>query len=631
MPDGLVTTDSLFLAFQGAVVGRYSLERELGRGGMGVVYLAREVRLDRPVAIKLLPPEFASQERFRDRFLREARTAARLSHPYIVPIHSVDEVGDFVFYVMAYVDGETLAQRVASRGPLSPGDATRVMREVAWALAYAHAQGVVHRDVKPANILLERGTERAMVTDFGIARLTQAGGETIVGELLGTPEYMSPEQASGEAVDGRSDLYALGAVGFFAVTGQPPFTAPTTQAVLAQHITKAAPGVATAARGVPAALARTIDQCLEKDPALRPATGEALADALAPSLERQVDVPIPIRVFLDRRRMVAVVMPAAMLLPLSIGMFAELSHLAAPLYKLMGAGALMALGVTAPLAILLFRLRSVLKRGYRPEDVAVALRARYGRHREEFLYEFGQTTSVRERVMGAVSIVTVVGVGLGAVALAAGGTQAVLMPLVVVSGYAALISTIVSTKWRRLRSGAGSKWAELWNGRVGQTLARMAGFRLGRREVPANRPTELAIAMSAEAIFTSFTKDVRASLGDVPGVLRALEAHAQAARARVEEVDATIAQAQHTSRAGLSDERQAKLVADLQAERTKAEARLSDVVTALENVRLDLLRLHAGAGTPEGITQDLAAARALGEDADRLLAGLREAEASLER
>src|SRR5215217_8437655 len=137
--------DPLFLAFQQAVIGRYSLERELGRGGMGVVYLAREVLLDRLVAIKLLPPELASRPELRDRFLTEARTAARLSHPYIVPIHSVDEINQFVFYVMAYVDGETLAQRVAARGPLNPGDATRIMREVAWALAYAHAQGVVHR------------------------------------------------------------------------------------------------------------------------------------------------------------------------------------------------------------------------------------------------------------------------------------------------------------------------------------------------------------------------------------------------------------------------------------------------------------------------------------------------------
>src|ERR1041385_1256755 len=123
--------DPLFLSFQEAVVGRYSLERELGRGGMGVVYLAREVRLDRPVAIKLLPPELAAQPQLRDRFLREARTAARLSHPYIVPIHAVDDVGEFVFYVMAYVDGETLAQRVAARGPMPPTEAIRVMREVA--------------------------------------------------------------------------------------------------------------------------------------------------------------------------------------------------------------------------------------------------------------------------------------------------------------------------------------------------------------------------------------------------------------------------------------------------------------------------------------------------------------------
>src|SRR6184192_1549619 len=189
--------DALFLSFQSALAGRYSLERELGRGGMGVVYLAREVRLDRPVAIKLLPPELAAQQALRDRFLREARTAARLSHPYVVPIHSVDEIDGFVFYVMAYVDGETLAQRVSARGPLPPHDVMRILREVAWALAYAHAQGIVHRDIKPANILIERGNERSMVTDFGIARAAQ-GGDTAIGEVLGTPEYMSPEQAAGD-------------------------------------------------------------------------------------------------------------------------------------------------------------------------------------------------------------------------------------------------------------------------------------------------------------------------------------------------------------------------------------------------------------------------------------------------
>ncbi|MGE5100261.1 MAG: serine/threonine-protein kinase, partial [Deltaproteobacteria bacterium] len=254
--------DALFLAFQQAVVGRYSLERELGRGGMGVVYLAREVLLDRPVAIKLLPPEFAARPELRDRFMREARTAARLSHPYIVPIHSVDEIGGFVFIVMAYVDGGTLAQRLATHGPLPAHDVTRIMREVAWALAYAHAQGVVHRDIKPANILLERGTGRAMVADFGIARLADTTGDTAVGVVLGTPEFMSPEQATAEELDGRSDLYALGIVAYLALTGTLPFSANTAQGVIAQHLTQPPPPIASVARGVPRSLAQAIDKCL---------------------------------------------------------------------------------------------------------------------------------------------------------------------------------------------------------------------------------------------------------------------------------------------------------------------------------------------------------------------------------
>src|SRR5881296_237865 len=160
--------DRLFLDFQAAVAGRYSLERELGRGGMGVVYLAREVRLDRPVAIKLLPPSKASDPKLRERFLREARTAAKLSHPNVIPIHAVEEIGEFVFFAMAYIEGETLTERVRNRGPLAPSEASRVLRDVAWALAYAHGQGVIHRDVKPDNILLENNG-RVLVADFGIA------------------------------------------------------------------------------------------------------------------------------------------------------------------------------------------------------------------------------------------------------------------------------------------------------------------------------------------------------------------------------------------------------------------------------------------------------------------------------
>src|SRR4051794_25553774 len=176
---------------------------------MGVVYLARDVRLDRDVAIKILPAHLADTPSAREQFLREARMAAKLSHPNIVPIHRVSEAGGFVFFVMSYVEGETLGERLRTRGPLPPTDATRVLREVAWALAYAHGRGIVHRDVKPDNILLETGTGRALVTDFGIAQ-AQADAVAISdpGKVMGTAHFMSPEQAASAPIDGRSDIYA---------------------------------------------------------------------------------------------------------------------------------------------------------------------------------------------------------------------------------------------------------------------------------------------------------------------------------------------------------------------------------------------------------------------------------------
>jgi serine/threonine protein kinase len=202
---------SLFLSLQAALAGRYSLERELGRGGMGVVFLARDVRLDRPVALKLLPPERAEHQATRERFLSEARMAARLSHPNIVPIHAVEEIGGFVFFAMQYVAGETLGDRLRRGGKMPPWEAARILRDVSWALSHAHAQHVVHRDIKPDNILMDRDG-RALVADFGIARLADA--EQVPGRIQGTPEYLSPEQAGGQSCDARADLYSLGAVAF---------------------------------------------------------------------------------------------------------------------------------------------------------------------------------------------------------------------------------------------------------------------------------------------------------------------------------------------------------------------------------------------------------------------------------
>jgi serine/threonine-protein kinase len=637
MPD---TLDSLFLTFQQALAGRYSLEREIGRGGMGVVYLAREVRLDRPVAIKLLPPELAAREDLRERFLREARTAARLSHPYIVPIHSVDDVGEFVFYVMAYIDGETLLDRVRAKGCLNAGDVTRIMREVAWALAYAHAQGVVHRDVKPANVLLERGTERALVTDFGIARVaeTSADAPTATGEVLGTPEYMSPEQAAGEPLDGRSDLYSLGILSFFALTGRLPFTG-TAQAVMSQHITKPAPAAATVARGAPRALTDSIDRCLAKDPSSRFATGEEIADALAPSLTKRTEVPIPVRVFIDRRRNTLAIMPSVILLEMSFIAFIDgfqTGSFAVPIIAL-------AAGLVAPLALLYDRTRRLAKSGYGPEDVASALQDRFDRRREEFLYEFGTTPSRHERWM---RIGGRLAIAVGAVSMLAafpslngvlGSTLkfyfVIWKPIFVALGpiglAAGIGTTAASARWRRLREGLGSVWAKLWRGAPGRVVSQIATLRLTGRAVPAGRRTELAIAMSAEALFTSLPKDVRATLGDVPSVLRVLQERARQTREAIEQLDGSLGDVSRQASSGDVRGKQETLAADLRQTRAAAEARLTELVAALEAVRLDLLRLQAGMGAAESITQDLAAAEAIGRQAERVLAGQREADAAI--
>jgi hypothetical protein len=270
---------------------QYLLERELGRGGMGIVFLAREISLDRMVAIKLLPPQLADDPAIRERFLREARTAAQLSHPNIVPIYRADTADELVYFAMGFVDGETLAERLASRGPLPPAEAVRILREVAWALAYAHARGVVHRDVKPENIMLERGTGRVTVTDFGIARDVRASALTADGMVMGSVHYMSPEQVAGTEIDGRADLYSLGVVAFQLLSGKLPFDAPQASAVLLMQATRAAPALTERAPSVPAALAQVVDRCLRKDPAERYPTGEALADALTQALQQAQSGP----------------------------------------------------------------------------------------------------------------------------------------------------------------------------------------------------------------------------------------------------------------------------------------------------------------------------------------------------
>jgi len=289
-----------------ALGDRYALERELGRGGMGAVYLARDLRLDRPVALKVLPAEFASQVVLRDRFLRETRTAASFSHPNIVPVYAVEESDELLAYAMGFVEGETLAERVRRVGPLPAREIVRLLQDVGYALAYAHGRGVVHRDIKPDNVMIERATGRALVMDFGISRSIDVGTGTAagravaltrVGEVVGTPEYMSPEQASGDEVDGRSDLYALGLTAHFAATGRVVMTGESTQRILVRQLTEAVPSIAEARPDLPPALADAIDRCVAKEPADRFARAEALVEAIDAAQLAEPEIPLPVRLF----------------------------------------------------------------------------------------------------------------------------------------------------------------------------------------------------------------------------------------------------------------------------------------------------------------------------------------------
>ena len=261
----------------------YELDCEIGRGGMGVVYRAKDRRLKRTVAIKVLPPELAFRSEIKTRFLREAETAAQLNHPNIVDIYAVDEVEGIVYFVMAYITGDNLAKRLHDHGALSVDETRRTLRDVADALAYAHERGVVHRDIKPDNILIDAESGRPMVTDFGIARAVSDGNSrlTATGIAIGTPTYMSPEQAAGEReIDGRSDLYSLGIVGYQMLTGEPPFLANSTPAILVKHISERPTPLEQRRADVPPDLSRVIMLLLEKDPANRFPSAGAVVVAL---------------------------------------------------------------------------------------------------------------------------------------------------------------------------------------------------------------------------------------------------------------------------------------------------------------------------------------------------------------
>ena len=610
---------------------------------MGVVYLAQDVALERPVALKLLQPHLASQPALKQRFLNEARTAAKLSHPNIIPIFAVDEVDDVVFFVMAFVDGETLGQRVRSRGPLPPSELGKILREVGWGLAYAHAQGVVHRDVKADNIMIERGSGRAFVVDFGIARLTGNTGVTETGEILGTADYMSPEQASGEVADHRSDIYSLGVVAFYALSGRLPFEAPTVRALLAKHITQPAPLIAESVPGIPGKLSDAVHRCLAKNPASRFASAEELADAVGVALASRGEMPGSIRTFTKKASEISQNLIFIGYLQLFLAAFGAVAGITPDqlgqdvLLGLAGIGFVawpfLSLGMLA-------QIRSLLKSGYTREDLI----ARWGRElqfdQDERAMEHGRSAGTFERVsrwaipVGLVAAVVswplrfawslpFTGEMLGALGW---GTMMVggLVNLWGYDGRTALSRRITG---KFLDSSLG-RWA-----------FRLAGVGLDRSALASlatHRPTELGIGLAVDSLFDALPKATRLQLAELPAVVRHLEADATKIRQKVEELNdvaikAGVGPRNAPGRSPTSAlmERRDALDRDLNAARDAAKQRLADAVTALETIRLDLLRLTAGAGSVEGLTADLAEARAVSEEVGRLLAARDEVAAQL--
>jgi serine/threonine-protein kinase len=496
---------------------------------MGIVYLAHEVHLDRLVAIKLLPPERAVDPALRERFLREARLAAKLSHPNIIPIHSVAESGEFVYYVMAFVDGETLAERVRTRGPLTGTDGARVLREVAWALAHAHTQGLVHRDVKPDNILLEAGTGRALVADFGIAA---AIADSNAHGVAGTPEFMSPEQASGASIDARSDVYSLGATAFYAFSGRLLFEGRTATEVLAKHATETAPSLISSGIAVPRKIAALVDRCLAKDPAHRPATADAVAEQLGLAMEQRRELPVALRAFVKRNSRLdggGTLLGTAALAGGAVGL--------ANLYGGEYGWITLAAGATlGPLGFMIRAARRLLRQGFSYADVAPAYQREREQIGEELAVDQQRSPVLLERVLKTaaltgmtvfgLSVATMIGIGITNVAISSGTGRGLVNALVALISVGGMIGFPASLGYlallqRRTDVDTGF-WARVWRGPLGRlafSIARSSGGARPAVAAMTHRATELSLGLAAEQLYESLPKETRVALGDLPAVL----------------------------------------------------------------------------------------------------------------
>lgn len=608
-------TSAIPAELQDALAGSLSIEREIGRGGMGVVYLARDVMLDRPLALKVLHPHLAADPEQRARFLREARTGARLSHPHIVPIYDVGEAAGHVWFTMAFVDGESLATVLTRRGTLPAATVERLLREVGWALANAHRRDVLHRDVSLDNILIERSTGRALLADFGIAARIEGGS---AGPLIGTPAYMAPELVHGEPASPRSDLYALGIVAWSALTGYLPFSGDDAAEVLLAQVRDEVPSLARAAAGTPSRLRRAIEAVLAKAPDERPDSVEAWLATLDEPRQRRALAPVLSRWVRVREAVAPYRALAATLLAMFSGValhLASFGGVTSYFLLLVAFGALLVPGLAILQAGLSLRaLRLAAREGFHLEDLRLGL--------EQELAERRRAGPILPTRWGRVIRWTGSILGIGAVVVLATAESwyellAVLpftLRLVVQDilvwvarwglvafwlsrGVGILLPGVarpaLDVGWRlrlafwRTRAAAGLMW-----------LARLGLPRDLLPETTLHRPTELMLDLQIDDLWRALPAPTREGLAELPVVARAL-------RERIRDLRALLDR--------LEDPTTARSSADLEL-RERLEQRRTEATTALEQLRLVLLRLSGSAAPVGELTHHLQEARALEAD-----------------
>lgn len=621
-----VPQSSQFIALQRVIAGRFSLDREIGRGGQAVIYLARDVSLNRPVAIKVLNPDAAAHPKLRQHFTHEARTAGKLSQPNIVPVHAVEEHGDIVFFVMGYVDGETLGQRIKRTGMLEIGEASRILRDVAWALGYAHARGIIHRDVKPDNIMIERDSGRAIVTDFGIAlHVDDEHG----GEIVGTADYMSPEQAAGQPVDARSDIYSLGVTAFHAITGRLPFNASSDEGVLLLHETQPPPSMIELRAGIPSRLVEIVDSCLAKDPDDRFATAEELAAALGDTAGALRRVPPVVEDFLllarSTSRRLTVLAPFGGILSYALGALDGFGF--GHVMLIVFIGWIGVLECILPPLTLLKAARRVLLQGISYDEFCEMLKLRTGDVPGTLVASGARpnTGSARTRLLLASG-----GLAVALAAFVVAGARAVPVgwrPGLTSLGVSGVILASGALAWAastRLGNPANATMRHgLWLSPLGRWFFRLATLGMGKAslgERPSIRPPETLLSQAVRTALADL--DGLAQREETLAVINELEARVGMLRTERDSADLGLEPPDEASGSPFPRLMPARPTATTlrgRDGRLAANREIEVAMAALEAIRLHLVRIRSGIGSHEELRSDLTAARRIAAPRGRQL------------